>query len=58
MIQPGAPGYIPIAMVMAMVRNSIKQGTVSSNKFYKCVGQTYVTVSDRLLISNSFILYH
>ena len=29
MFQPGAPGLIPIAMVMTMVRNAIKQGTFS-----------------------------
>ena len=29
MFQPGAPGLIPIAMVIAMVRNGIKQGTFS-----------------------------
>ena len=29
MFQPGAPGLIPIAIVTAMVRNAVKQGTFS-----------------------------
>ena len=29
MFQPGAPGLIPLDMVMDMVRNAIKQGTFS-----------------------------
>ena len=29
MFQPGTPGLVPIAMVMAMVRNAIRQGTFS-----------------------------